>query len=67
MQKPKITDEMLRQAAHEVNEAMLASLPKPEECQHEFSPDFNRKMHEICPSIDPDTGKVHSTEEPKEE
>lgn len=58
MQNKMISDEELRQAAHEVNEAMLASLPRPEDCRHEFSQDFNRKMHEICPSINPETGKV---------
>lgn len=32
----------------------LEDLPEPK-----FSQDFFRKMHEICPSIDPVTGEVH--------
>ncbi len=31
----------------------------PEQPPHEFSQDFARKMHEICPSIDPVTGEVN--------
>lgn len=59
----KITDEMLAQAAEEVDMAILAQLPEQAECQHEFSPDFCRKMHELCPSIDPVTGEVHRKED----
>lgn len=40
----QLTDEMLIQAAKRVGEAMLASLPEPEDCQHEFSPEFERNM-----------------------
>lgn len=29
---------------------------------HQFSQDFYRKMHELCPSIDPVTGEVHKKE-----
>lgn len=31
--------------------------------QHQFSEDFYRKMHELCPSIDPVTGEVHKREQ----
>lgn len=30
--------------------------------KHEFSPEFCRKMHELCPSIDPVTGDVNRKE-----
>ena len=39
-----ITDEMMAAAAAEMNDAMLRSLPKPEDCQHEFSRKFEKKM-----------------------
>lgn len=59
----KITDEMLAQAAKEVDEAILNQLPDPAECKHEFAPEFYRKMAELCPSIDPATGEAHRTED----
>lgn len=31
--------------------------------QHQFSQEFCRKMHELCPSIDPVTGEVHKKED----
>ena len=40
----KITDEMMAEAAAEMNEAMLRSLPDPDDCHHEFSHKFKRKM-----------------------
>lgn len=40
----EITDEMMAEAVADMNEAMLRSLPKPEECHHEFSTRFERKM-----------------------
>lgn len=42
-----ITDEMLKQAAAEAMDAMMKALPEPEECQHEFSPEFERKMQKL--------------------
>lgn len=39
-----MTEDMLRGAAAEVREAMLASLPKQEELHHRFSRRFERKM-----------------------
>ena len=41
------TDEELSIAAGKVREAMLKSLPEPEECKHEFSPEFVRKMEKL--------------------
>lgn len=42
-----ITDEMLTQAAAELADAINASLPAPEECQHQFSAKFERKMNRL--------------------
>lgn len=42
-----ITDEMLRIAAAEANQAICDSLPRPEECDHQFSPRFERKMRRV--------------------
>ena len=43
----KITDEMMAEAAEEMNEAMLRSLPDPDDCHHEFSRKFKRKMKRV--------------------
>lgn len=42
-----ITDEMLAQAAAELADAINASLPAPEECHHQFSTKFERKMKRL--------------------
>ncbi len=42
-----ITDEMLAQAAAELADAINASLPAPEECHHQFSAKFERKMKRL--------------------
>lgn len=42
-----ITDEMLRAAAAEADQAILDSLPLPEECCHPFSLRFERKMKRL--------------------
>lgn len=42
-----ITDEMLKEAAGELENAMLAQMPDPKECQHDFSPRFERKMKKL--------------------
>ncbi len=39
-----LTDKLLAAAAAEVDEAMLAGLPEPEECDVEFSAEFEKKM-----------------------
>lgn len=39
-----ITDEMLTTAAAQARDALLSSLPAPEECRHAFSLSFERKM-----------------------
>ena len=42
-----ITDEMLRIAAAEADQAIRNSLPNPDECDHHFSPRFERKMKRV--------------------
>ena len=42
-----ITDEMLRIAASEADQAIRNSLPPPEDCDHQFSPRFERKMKRV--------------------
>ena len=43
----KVADDMIVQAAKQVGAAMLASLPAPEECHHEFLPGFERAMERL--------------------
>lgn len=43
-----ISEEMIKNAATEADQAIRDSLPAPAECEHEFSPLFQRKM---CQSI----------------
>lgn len=42
-----ITNEMLTQAAAELAEAINASLPAPEECHHQFSSKFEKRMKRL--------------------
>lgn len=42
-----INDEMLKQAAAELATAMNESLPDPEECVHQFSPEFEKKIKKL--------------------
>lgn len=39
-----ISEEMLKKAAAEADQAIRDSLPAPADCKHEFSPSFQRKM-----------------------
>lgn len=39
-----ISEEMIKNAAAEADQAIRDSLPAPAECEHEFSPLFQRKM-----------------------
>ena len=43
-----ISDEMLRNAAEEYEEALLSSLPEDGGNDHSFSPGFERKMRRLC-------------------
>lgn len=47
-----LTDNILIEAAHEVDRAMLAMLPEPSECRHVFSKSFERKMQKIIRRAD---------------
>lgn len=42
-----LSDEVLRQAAEKYAEAIIASLPAPEECKHKFSKRFKEKMQAL--------------------
>ncbi len=42
-----MTDKLLAEACAELNEAMLSSLPAPEECTPQFSRRFERKMSRV--------------------
>ena len=42
-----MTDKLLAEACAELNEAMLRSLPAPEECNPRFSQSFQRKMARV--------------------
>ena len=47
MEKTIMTDAALRQAAASVRRAMLSAVPPPEECRHDFSPEFEEKMERL--------------------
>lgn len=47
-----ISDERLREAARQAEENLLASLPKPEECEATFSPEYRRKMKKLARRTD---------------
>lgn len=42
-----LSDEVLRQTAEKCAEAIIASLPAPEECNHKFSKRFEEKMQAL--------------------
>ena len=46
-----ISDERMKKAAEELLEAMLDSLPDPDECHVEFSEDFEKKMQAMISGI----------------
>ena len=48
-----LSDELLRQAAEKCAEAIIASLPPPEECKHKFSDAFEEKMQSLIRGISP--------------
>ncbi len=43
-----ISDEMLCIAAGEYEQALLSQLPEAAECDHSFSPKFEKKMRQLC-------------------
>lgn len=52
-----LSEDLLKQAAEELALAMIESLPKPEQCQHQFSEKYESKMQMLLSSIFPDTQK----------
>ena len=55
-----LSEEMLKQAAEELAHALNESLPKPEQCQHQFSERFDTKMRALLSSLStsPDDDKT---------
>lgn len=48
-----LSDELLQQAAEKCAEAIIASLPAPEECNHKFSDEFEEKMQSLIIGMGP--------------
>ena len=46
-----LTEGLLQQAVAELATALKDSLPPPNECQHKFSDDFERKMQSLIRGI----------------
>lgn len=53
-----LSEELLKQAAEELALALIESLPEPEQCQHQFSEEFESKMQFLLSSIPPNTQQV---------
>ena len=52
-----LSEELLKQAAEELALALIESLPKPEQCQHQFSEKFESKMQMLLSGIFTDPQK----------
>ena len=50
-----LSEELLKQAAEELALAMIESLPEPEQCQHQFSKELERKKQLLFSSVTPST------------
>ena len=50
-----LSEELLKQAAEELAIALIESLPNPEQCQYQFSEEFERKMQLLLSSVPPNT------------
>ena len=46
-----LSEEKLKQAAEELAFALVESLPKPEQCQHQFSEKLEAKMQLLLLSV----------------
>ena len=46
-----LSEELLKQSAEELALALIESLPKPEQCQHQFSEEFERKMQLLLAAV----------------
>ena len=55
-----LSEETMKQAAEELAHAMNENLPKPEQCQHQFSERFEAKMRALLSplSTSPDDAKT---------
>lgn len=53
-----LSEELLKQEAEEPALALTDSLPEPEQCQHQFSEEFESKMQLLLSSIPPNTQQV---------
>ena len=53
-----LSEELLKQEAEEPALALTDSLPEPEQCQHQFSEEFESKMQLLLSSIPPTTQQV---------
>lgn len=46
-----LSEKLLKQAAEKFALAMKESLPIPEQCQHQFSEEFERKMQRLLSAV----------------
>ena len=46
-----LSEKLLKQSAEEFALVMNESLPKPEQCQHQFSEEFERKMQRLLSAV----------------
>lgn len=46
-----LSKEILKQAAEELALALSESLPEPEQCQHQFSKEFESKMQRLLSAV----------------
>ena len=53
-----LAEELLKQAAEELAFALIESLPESEQCQHQFSEEFESKMQILLSSIPTNTQQV---------
>ena len=53
-----LSKELLKQAAEELALALIESLPEPEQCQRQFSEEFESKMQLLLSSIPSNTQQV---------
>ena len=53
-----LSEELLKQSAKELALALIESLPEPEQCQHQFSKEFESKMQILLSTIPPNTQQV---------
>ena len=50
-----LSEELLKQEAEEPALALTDSLPEPEQCQHQFSEEFERKIQLLLSSVPTNT------------